>query len=451
MLDFERYRDAVEGSPRGRAAGRITRVVGLTVECRGIQVPLGELCAIQATGGGAMTAEVVGFRDGATLLMPLDDAVGLQPGSTVVPLGKRLTVNCGEFLLGQVVDALGRPFGDSAPLPAGIEQEVFRKAPTPLERVQIDTPMATGVSTLDSMLTLGMGQRIGIFAGSGVGKSTLLSTIAREATADVNVIALIGERGREVTEFITHALGTKGLARSVVVVATSDAPPLLRFKGAFTAMAIAEYFRDRGANVMVMMDSITRLANASREIGLSLGEPPTVKGYPPSFFSTMPRLVERMGRTRAGSITGLLTVLVDADDMNEPVADTMRGLLDGHVILSRRIASRGQYPAIDVLQSVSRVMDAVVQKEHVAAARAVRESMAVYEDARDLISVGAYRTGSDPKIDLALGAQPAIEKLIKQPSGVGRSFDETKKLLAAAAAAGASGARVDARTPPRRP
>lgn len=430
MPAIDPFISVVDATPAGRFAGRITRVVGLTIECRGIQVPLGELCELHASGLPPMEAEVVGFRDGATLLMPLDEPIGLEPGAVVLPLGKRFRVNCGDFLLGQVIDALGRPFNSDDVLPRGIDFETHRRAPNPLDRVTLDTQLATGVSTIDGLLSLGKGQRVGIFAGSGVGKSTLLSTIAKETSADVNVIALIGERGREVGDFIREALGEEGLRRSVVVVATSDAPPLQRFKGAFTAMAIAEYFRDRGADVMLMMDSITRLANAMREIGLSLGEPPTIKGYPPSFFSTMPKIVERMGRTKVGSITGLLTVLVDADDMNEPVADTLRGLLDGHIVLSRKIAQRGTYPAIDILASVSRVMNAVVPREQVVQAGRVRECLATFEDARDLISVGAYKAGSDPKIDLALGAMPSIEKLIKQDLGVGRSLDETRRLLA---------------------
>ena len=278
-------------------------------------------------------------------------------------------------------------------------------------------------------MSLGLGQRVGIFAGSGVGKSTLLGSIARSSAADVNVIALIGERGREVNEFVSSVLGAEGLARSVIVVATSDAPPILRLKGAFTAMTIAEYFQDRGGDVLLMMDSITRLANATREIGLAAGEPPTIKGYPPSFFSTMPRIVERMGRLERGSITGLLTVLVDADDMNEPVADTMRGLLDGHIVLSRKIAARGQYPAIDVLESVSRVMSAVSTDEDAAAARRFRELLATYEDARDLIAVGAYREGNDPAIDEAVSKYPRIMDLLKQEPSERRSWEKTREAL----------------------
>ncbi|MCA9322800.1 MAG: FliI/YscN family ATPase, partial [Planctomycetes bacterium] len=307
----------------------------------------------------------------------------------------------------------------------------------PLERVPIDTALETGVSVLDGLITLGRGQRLGIFAGSGVGKSTLLGSIARSSQADVNVIALVGERGREVQEFIEKCLGPEGMARSVLVVATSDASPLLRYKAAFTATAIAEWFRDQGKEVLFMADSVTRLAGAVREIGLAAGEPPTVKGYPPSFFSTMPRLVERLGRTQRGSITGILTVLVDADDMNEPVADTMRGLLDGHCVLSRRIAARGQFPAVDVLNSTSRVMDAVVSDEHMASARMMRELMAVHEEARDLVSVGAYRKGTDPEIDRAIAAQPAMLALLKQGNRERRSMTDTIAALHAVTKIGA--------------
>ncbi|MEE9391626.1 MAG: FliI/YscN family ATPase [Planctomycetota bacterium] len=429
-FDFQRYEGLIDAQPTGRFSGRVTRVVGLTIECRGLQVAMGELCSIKARGRSEpLLAEAVGFQDGSTLLMPLDEATGLGPGDTVQPLGRTLSVGCSESMLGRVLDALGNPLDDGPPLTRGIEMEVFAKAPAPLSRQRISQPFATGVSAIDGLMTLGYGQRVGIFAGSGVGKSTLLGSIARSSQGEVNVIALVGERGREVKEFIEASLGPEGLARSVVIVATSDAPPLLRFKASFTAMAIAEYFRDHGRQVLMMMDSVTRLANAAREIGLSLGEPPTIKGYPPSFFSTMPKLVERMGIAKGGSITGLLTVLVDADDMNEPVADTMRGLLDGHFVLSRKIASRGQYPALDVLESLSRLMEVVTEPKHQMAARQLRKHLAVYEDARDLISVGAYRRGSDPEIDAAVAIYPQIMDLLKQEPSECRSWEETLSRL----------------------
>ncbi len=435
-LDLDRYASLVDATPEGRWVGHVTRIVGLTLECRGIHAALGELCSIvDPRKGGEILSEVVGFREESTILMPIEDVAMLSPGASVQPLGRRLSVSCGDFMLGRVLDALGRPIDGGPPLPRGELLDIFRPAPGPLDRVPIDEPLETGMSVLDGLLTFGKGQRMGIFAGSGVGKSTLLGGIARSSSADVNVIALIGERGREVQEFIQKSLGPEGLRRSVIVVATSDCTPLLRFKGAFTAVTIAEWFRDRGADVMFMADSITRLANSVREIGLACGEPPTVKGYPPSFFGTMPKLVERLGRTGAGSITGILTVLVDADDMNEPVADTMRGLLDGHCVLSRRLAARGQFPAVDVLESASRVMDSVCGHEQMAAARRCKELLAVYEEARDLISVGAYREGSDPEIDRAIRAHGAMMSLLKQDHLERRSLEETNSLMMAVAAA----------------
>ncbi|MCB9834129.1 MAG: FliI/YscN family ATPase [Planctomycetes bacterium] len=436
MTEFglDRYAATIAGLRNGRFFGKVTRVVGLTIECRGLQVGLGELCEVESSdGGAAILSEVVGFKGGTTILMPIEERAALAPGATVHPLHRKLTVSCGDFMLGRVLDALGRPLDAGPALPRGLDTPVFKPAPNPLLRENIDQSLESGVSVIDGLLTLGLGQRMGIFAGSGVGKSTLLGTIARESSADVNVIALIGERGREVREFIDKVLGPEGLAKSVLVVATSDSSPIMRQRGAFTATAIAEYFRDQGRDVMLMMDSITRLANATREIGLASGEPPTVKGYPPSFFSTMPKLVERMGRLQRGSITGLLTVLVDADDMNEPVADTMRGLLDGHIVLSRKIAARGQFPAVDVLNSTSRIMDAVVPEEQRLAARSVKEKLAVYEDARDLIMVGAYREGSDPRVDEAVGSHDRIMALLKQTSQNSRSMEETRRLLAEAA------------------
>lgn len=430
-LDLAPYLNRLEAVGAGRSRGRVSRVIGLAIEARGLRVALGELCTIRGHRGGERLAEVVGFREDATLLLPLGDAAGLAPGDIVEPQGRELGVPCHEAMLGRVLDALGRPMDEGPELPAAERRPVNADSPSPMNRPLIDTPLETGISAIDGMLSVGLGQRLGIFAGSGVGKSTLLGSLARASTADINVIALIGERGREVGEFIETALGPEGLARSVVVVAPSDAPVLMRFKAAFTAMAIAEFFRDQGKDVLVMMDSITRLANASREIGLALGEPPTVRGYPPSFFGIMPRIVERMGLGGGGSITGLLTVLVDADDMNEPVADTMRGLLDGHVVLSRKIAERGQYPAIDVLQSVSRVMGAVVPPEQSVAAREMRQMMATYDEVRDLVAVGAYQQGGDPAIDRAVAAQPAIREFLTQTPTERRDFATTRQFLGA--------------------
>ncbi len=426
VRDPERFAALVDRAPLGRFVGRVTRVVGLLVECGGIHASLGELCEIRSRGRiQPLLAEVVGFRDGGTLVMPIGDAQGLGPGSRVRPLSRRLSIRAGDFLLGRVVDALGEPMDGKGAFPRGIAVDIERPAPSPLERAPIERPLPTGVSVIDGFLTLGRGQRVGIFAGSGVGKSTLLATIARETLADVNVIALIGERGSEVEPFIRRVLRDAGLRKSVLVVATSDQPPYLRFKAAFTAVAIAEYYRDRGRDVMLMMDSVTRLAGAAREIGLALGEPPTVKGYPPSFYSTMPRLLERLGRTMRGSITGLINVLVDQDDMNDPVADTCRAILDGHIVLSRTLFERGVHPAVDVAQSVSRVMGLVASSEHREAARRLRELLSVYEEHRDLLTIGAWREGGNPVLDRAVRLQPGIQRLVAQAGEGGRPFDAT--------------------------
>ncbi len=428
MRDVATYLAAASRVPSIRQTGRVTRMVGLTIACRGVTVPLGELCSIDRGAMSPLLCEVVGFEEGHSLLMPLGDADGLVAGALVTPMHQRPTVTVSQQILGRILDGLGRPIDDKGPLPRGEAVALVKDAPSPLHRRNIDQPLETGVSVIDGFLTLGRGQRVGIFAGSGVGKSTLLGDIARETLADVNVIALVGERGREVGAFIEETLGEDGLRRSVVVAATSDTPPLIRIKAAYTAVAIAEWFRDQGADVMLMLDSVTRFAAASREVGLALGEPPTVKGYPPSFFSTVPKLVERLGRTLSGSITGLFTVLVDGDDMNDPVADTMRGLLDGHIVLSRAIA-RSRYPAVDVAGSVSRIMPRVVAKEHLEAAARVRRSMATYEDARDLIAVGAYRPGADPKVDKAVRSIQEIDGLLSQKTGDGRAFADTVRRL----------------------
>lgn len=428
-LDVERAERVVGSTPLGKRAGTLVKVVGLLVECRGLYSALGDLCRIEIGPDQWIDAEVVGFQEGGTLVMPLGNSEGLRPGARVLPLDRRAEVACSPELLGRVVDGLGRPM-DGFPAPEVTRaMPLQRESPSPLTRGRIDEVLPTGISVIDGFCTLGRGQRVGIFAGSGVGKSTLLGDIARETLADVNVIALIGERGREVRHFIEEALGPEGLARSIVVVATSDSPPLIRMRASFTAVAIAEYFRDLGKDVMLMMDSVTRLAAATREVGLALGEPPTVRGYPPSFFSTMPRLVERLGKNDRGSITGIITVLVEADDMNDPVADTLRGLLDGHIVLSRKLAHRGTFPAVDVLGSVSRLMDQLVTLEHRAAAEDVRGLLAAYEEARDLIQVGAYKTGTDPKVDRARSSMESIEGLLVQRSGNGRSYEDTVQAL----------------------
>ncbi|HLU39043.1 MAG TPA: FliI/YscN family ATPase [Planctomycetota bacterium] len=418
---------------RPTCSGRVVAVEGLALHVRGLRVALGDTCVVRTARGVEVPAEVVGFQGDAATLMPLGEREGIACRDVVEQLGRPWRVPTGPALLGRVVDALGRPL-DGAPPPVGPERPLVAPPPAALSRPPIAQSLVTGVSAIDGFLTCGRGQRLGIFAGSGVGKSTLLGSIARASSADVNVIALIGERGREVNEFLHDVLGPEGLARSVVVVSTSDTAPMLRLKGALTAVTIAESFRDQGKDVLLVMDSITRLAFAAREIGLAAGEPPTLRGYPPSLFALLPALVERLGTAARGSITGLLTVLVDGDDFNEPVSDALRGYLDGHVVLSRDIAARGRFPAIDVLASVSRVMDRVVGPAHAAAARAVRRLIAHWQENRDLVAVGAYRKGSDPLLDEALAKLERIEELLYH-GRQSRSFERTCELLGALAGA----------------
>jgi flagellum-specific ATP synthase len=397
--------------------GRVSQLIGLVIESRGPQAQIGERCEVQVRGhrtGRTLDAEVVGFRDGRTLLMPLGEPAGVGPGQTVVATGGPLRARVGEGLLGRVLDGLGRPI-DGLPEPAGcVARPVEAPPPDPLSRPSIGRPLSLGVRAIDSLTPCGRGQRLGIFAGSGVGKSTLLGMMARGTAADVNVIALVGERGREVGEFIERDLGPEGLARSVLIVATSDQPALVRIKAALTATAIAEYFRDAGHDVLLMMDSVTRLATAQREVGLAVGEPPTTRGYTPSVFATLPRLLERAGASREGTITGLYTVLVEGDDMNEPVADAVRSILDGHIVLTRDLAHAGHYPAIDVLQSVSRLSTQLLPPEALAGGNRVRELLAAHRKAADLIAIGAYVPGSDPLVDEARERMPAIEAFLRQ-------------------------------------
>jgi flagellum-specific ATP synthase len=416
--------EAAEAAPRFQATGEVVRVIGTTVEAAGLILQLGSICWIDLEPEGMVSAEVVGFKDGLITLVPFGDLSGVRPGSAVRLRDQQFRVPIGPALLGRVIDGFGRPLDGMGPLLA--EYKVITgTAPHPLGRARISTPISTGVRALDGLLSAGKGQRLGIFAGSGVGKSTLLAMIARHASSNVNVIALIGERGREVQEFIDEQLGPEGLARSCVVVATSDQPALLRLKAAEIATAIAESFRDDGKDVLFMMDSVTRLAMAQREIGLGAGEPPALRGYPPSVFSMLPRLLERAGNTEYGTITGFFTVLVEGDDMSEPVADTVRSILDGHIVLSRSLAERNHYPAIDVLASVSRAMPAVVDKDHLRTAGAVRAALAEYEGARDLIEVGAYAHGSNPAIDEAIALRPALEGFLCQ------DLEETSDIVAA--------------------
>ncbi|MED4138573.1 flagellar protein export ATPase FliI [Priestia megaterium] len=404
--------------------GKVSRVVGMMIESKGPRTSIGDVCFIHLSERGEkIRAEVVGFNGEHVVLMPYTSVRYIGPGCLVETTEKPLQVSVGKELIGQVLDSLGNPLDGSELshyLPFVLTDQ---DPPNPLERPPIEQPIEVGVRTIDSLLTVGQGQRIGIFAGSGVGKSTLLGMIARNTKADINVIALVGERGREVREFIERDLGEEGLKRSVVVVATSDQPALLRMKAAYTATSIAEYFRDEGLSVMMMMDSVTRVAMAQREIGLAVGEPPTTKGYTPSVFASLPRLLERTGTNQHGSITAFYTVLVDGDDMNEPISDTVRGIIDGHIVLDRELANKGQYPAINVLKSVSRVMNHIVSERHKEAAEKLRSLMATYANSEDLINIGAYKRGSSAYIDEAIHYHPVIDAFLKQKTNEHPSFE----------------------------
>lgn len=411
--------------------GRVKRVVGLMIESQGPESSIGDVCFIHVgtKKKRRIQAEVVGFKDENVILMPYTSIHDISPGSLVETTMKPLEIKAGPGLIGKVVDSLGVPL-DQSSLPRGLAAVPTEQyPPNPLSRPPISEPIEVGVRMIDSLLTVGSGQRVGIFAGSGVGKSTLLGMIARNTTADLNVIGLIGERGREVREFIERDLGPEGLKRSIVVVATSDQPALMRIKGAYTATAIAEYFRDKGLNVMLMMDSVTRVAMAQREVGLAVGEPPTTKGYTPSVFAILSRLLERTGTNEFGSITGFYTVLVDGDDMNEPIADTVRGILDGHFVLDRDLANKGQYPAVNVLKSISRIMNNIVSDEHVKAAERLRELLSTYINAEDLINIGAYKKGTSGEIDEAILRYPQIQNFLKQGTNERVSINESVQAL----------------------
>ena len=430
-INLEKFNTAIDHCKSMNMIGKVVQIVGLLIECNGPNVSMGELCYVHSHFEDVepLPAEVVGFREGYVLLMPLGETKGIGPGCQVVSAQKVLQVKVGPELLGRVIDGLGNPIDGKGPILCQKEYPIQADPPAPLERPVIKDSLYVGVRAIDGLITMGQGQRIGIMAGSGVGKSTLLSMIARNTEADISVIALVGERGREVKEFIERDLGEEGLKRSVVVVATSDKPALVRIKGALTATAIAEYFRDRGRKVVLMMDSVTRFAMAQREVGLTVGEPPATRGYTPSVFALLPRLLERAGTSAKGSITGIYTVLVDGDDMNEPIADAVRSILDGHIVLSRNIAAQNHFPAIDVLASVSRVMSAVVPKEHMEANRKLRALMAVYKEAEDLIHIGAYVKGSSPKIDEAVQKIDAINDFLCQGVFEVQSFEETIQRL----------------------
>ncbi|MBM3277989.1 MAG: FliI/YscN family ATPase [Candidatus Handelsmanbacteria bacterium] len=416
--------ETVERSEPRTRYGKVVQVVGLVVESLGPpEIALGELCLIgDERQGPVLQAEVVGFRGERVLLMPLAPIEGVRPGTPVFPTRRPFSVPVGEALRGRILDGLGAPLDKRGPIKTATRAPVYNQPPTPLSRRRVRQPLGTGVRAIDGLVSCGKGQRLGIFAGSGVGKSTLMGMIARHSEADVNVIALVGERGKEVLDFIEDNLGEEGLRRSVLVVATADQPALIRLKAAFVATAIAEYFRDQGRDVMLMMDSLTRMAMAQREIGLAAGEPPTTKGYTPSVFALLPRLLERAGMARRGSITGLYTVLVEGDDMDDPIADASRAILDGHLVLSRRLASRGHYPPIEVMESVSRSMSDVVEEAHWEQALQVKTLLAAYAEAEDLINIGAYARGSNPQVDRALQLINPINAFLQQRRHEGADF-----------------------------
>lgn len=430
--DNGRYLRTLHALPGGKVLGKVRQVIGLVIEVSGIRPFIGEICTIRSHTGEEFIAEVVGFRENCSLLMPLGDLRGIAPGCVVRPTGRSFTICAGEELQGKVLNGLGSLLDSGlAPLPAGQgrERSVNAAPPNPLERRPIEQVLTTGVKVVDGLLTCGEGQRMGIFSGSGVGKSTLLGMIARHSEADVNVIAMIGERGREVGDFISRELGTEGLARSVVVVSTSDRPALERVMGAMVAVTIAEYFRDLGRRVIFMMDSVTRFCMAQREIGLAVGEPPSTKGYTPSVFALIARFLERSGTARQGSITGFYTVLVDGDDFSEPITDAVRSILDGHIVLSRKIAAQNHYPAADVLNSNSRLMFNLAGEEHRQMAAEARKMLATYESMEDLVNIGAYVPGSQPDIDRAIEKRPELQKFTRQEPGKRYSLEETLALL----------------------
>jgi len=422
-IDLTRYLPTVESSRSIRFHGKVTQVVGLVIEgyCPGAAV--GSLCEIYPRGGEPIPAEVVGFRDNKTLLMPLGELRGVGLGSLIAVKRDKASLCVGPALLGRVIDGLGEPIDDLGPVFTSDESPIYAQPVNPMKRSPIKRPLDLGIRAINGLLTCGEGQRVGIMAGSGVGKSTLLGMIARYTEADVNVIALIGERGRELREFIENDLREEGLRKSVVVVATSDQPPLVRMRGAYIATTIAEYFQSRGNRVLLMMDSATRFAMAMREVGLAIGEPPTTKGYTPSVFAALPKLLERTGNFMDGSITGLYSVLVEGDDFNEPVCDAMRSILDGHIVLSRDLAAKNVYPPIDILSSASRVMNAVAAKEHLQLAGKYKEMLATYRQAEDLINIGAYKEGSNAKIDLAVSRIDRIFSYVRQDIQENVTFD----------------------------
>lgn len=427
-INFAKYKRAIDGADLVEYLGKVSQIIGLTIESNGPAVDIGQLCKINGKKS-AILAEAVGFKDNKVLLMPLGDMGGIGPGNKVVDLGRSLRVKVNENIKGRILNGLGHPIDGREMVDTGEEVSIYSEPPNPLTRKRIEESLTLGVKAIDGLLTIGKGQRVGIFSGSGVGKSTLMGMIARNTKADINIIALIGERGREVREFIEKDLQEEGLKRSVVIVATSDQPAIVRLKGAFVATAIAEYFRNQGLDVLLLMDSLTRFAMAQREIGLAIGEPPVSRGYTPSVFATMPKLLERAGTSSKGSITGLYTVLVDGDDMSEPVTDTARGILDGHIVLSRNLANRGHYPAIDVLSSVSRVMSDIISDQHKEIAAKIKRTLAIYRESEDLINIGAYVRGSNQDIDYAIDVVDNINQFLTQKVDERFSFEETLELI----------------------
>ena len=429
VINFDRY-DALLERSLVKHLGKVTKVVGLTIESIGPEAKLNDLCIIKSnSGAGTVKAEVVGFRDDRVLLMPYDNVEGVGLGSWVENTGAPLQVSVSEELLGKTLDGVGDPMNDLQLSEDSRKYSVEASPPEPLSRKLIDEVLPLGVKAVDGLITVGKGQRIGIFAGSGVGKSTLMGMFARNTKADINIIALIGERGREVREFIERDLGEEGMRRSVVVVATSDRPALIRNKAAKTATAIAEYFRDQGKDVLLMMDSLTRFSMAQREIGLASGEPPVSRGYPPSVYAEMPKLLERAGNSSRGSITGLYTVLVDADDFNEPITDTARGILDGHIVLSRAMAQKNHYPAIDILASISRVMSSITENDHKQVAGQLKNVLATYREAEDLINIGAYKEGSNRSIDFAIEKIDLVNEFLRQSTEEKFTFEESVSII----------------------
>ena len=429
LYDINDYLNVVKKTTILKVIGKVSQVVGLVIEAEVQGVSVGELCRISITKDTYILAEVVGFKEGKVLLMPLGSTSGIRPGSLVFATGSPISVKVGPKLLGRVLNGIGEPMDQQGEIEYEAVYGVDNDPPDPIKRPRITEVLSTGVKSIDGLLTLGMGQRIGIFAGSGVGKSTLMGMLARNCTADINVISLVGERGREVKDFIEESLGEEGLKKSVVICATSDQPPVIRVKGALVGTAIAEYFRDQGKNVLLMMDSVTRFSMAQREIGLATGEPPTTKGYTPSVFAMLPRLMERAGTSEKGSITAIYTVLVDGGDMDEPIADAARGILDGHLALSRDLAAKNHYPCIDVGHSVSRLFSTVASSDHQKAAGQMREVLARYNEAEDLINIGAYVKGSNPKIDAAIDKIDDVNGFLRQATHDECLFDDSIKKL----------------------